>query len=270
MESASTHTQVFRLVQVLVLVLTSGGVRCYRVTEGGVASLSCQYSVQRFGLSRVCWGRDCGTFWCSNILVQTDQSGVVSKVSDRYRLTGDVLDGEVDLDILDVRRSDSGPYCCRVDINGLFNDKKVIMNLRVVKAPGSSPITTTTTTTTTTTIITTTTTMTTEGAPDEATSTVNWRALLSSQLEILKNSTLLRSEPINVEESVPSLSLQINVPVLSLSLSVLFILAAVGLCVALRRGKGLESGCFSPEEPRHIIYEIRMRRPVQENIYTLD
>lgn len=38
-----------------------------------------------------------------------------------------------------------------------------------------------------------------------------------------------------VEESVPSLSLQINVPVLSLSLSVLFILAAVGLCVALRR-----------------------------------
>lgn len=27
---------------------------------------------------------------------------------------------------------------------------------------------------------------------------------------------------------------------------------------------------FSSEEPPHIIYEIRMRRPVQENIYTLD
>lgn len=56
-----------------------------------------------------------------------------SKVADRYRLTGDVLDGQMDLAILNVRRTDSGPYCCRVDIDGIFNDKKVIMNLRVVK-----------------------------------------------------------------------------------------------------------------------------------------
>lgn len=43
------------------------------------------------------------------------------------------MDGQMDLDILNVRRTDSGPYCCRVDINGLFNDQKMIMNLRVVK-----------------------------------------------------------------------------------------------------------------------------------------
>lgn len=55
------------------------------------------------------------------------------QVSDRYQLTGDILDGELDLDIINVRRTDSGPYCCRVDIDGVFNDKKVIMNLRVVK-----------------------------------------------------------------------------------------------------------------------------------------
>ncbi|MEQ2159342.1 hypothetical protein GOODEAATRI_021828, partial [Goodea atripinnis] len=54
-------------------------------------------------------------------------------VDDRYLLTGDILDGQMDLDILNVRRTDSGPYCCRVDVDGLFNDKKVIMNLRVVK-----------------------------------------------------------------------------------------------------------------------------------------
>uniref|UniRef100_A0A665TQU9 Immunoglobulin V-set domain-containing protein n=1 Tax=Echeneis naucrates TaxID=173247 RepID=A0A665TQU9_ECHNA len=107
---------------------------CLSLAEGGVASLSCQYSVKRFGLSRVCWGRSCGTFWCNNILIQTDDHGVISKVSDRYRLTGDVLDGQMDLDIVAVRRTDSGPYCCRVDIDGIFNDKKVIMNLRVVKA----------------------------------------------------------------------------------------------------------------------------------------
>lgn len=55
-------------------------VSCFKVAEGGVASLSCQYSVKRFGLSRVCWGRGCGTFWCNNILVQTDENGVISKV----------------------------------------------------------------------------------------------------------------------------------------------------------------------------------------------
>lgn len=54
-------------------------------------------------------------------------------MADRYRLTGDILDGQMDLNILNVRHTDSGLYCCRVDINGVFNDKKVIMNLRVVK-----------------------------------------------------------------------------------------------------------------------------------------
>lgn len=60
---------------------------------------------------------------------------------DRYRLTGDVLDGQMDLDILNVRRTDSGPYCCRVDVDGLFNDKKMIMNLRVVKGKQNSQLT---------------------------------------------------------------------------------------------------------------------------------
>uniref|UniRef100_A0A4W6C913 Ig-like domain-containing protein n=1 Tax=Lates calcarifer TaxID=8187 RepID=A0A4W6C913_LATCA len=166
-------------------------VSSFKVPEGGVASLSCQYSVKRFGLSRVCWGRGCGTFWCSNILVQTDEHGVISKV----RLCPVIL---MDLDILNVRRTDSGPYCCRVDIDGIFNDKKVIMNLRVVKGGGLSTL-----------------------------------SLPSDQRSIL-----------------------------SLSLSVLLILAAVFLFLALQT--------FSSEEPPHIIYEIRMRRPVQENIYTLD
>ncbi|XP_044078900.1 T-cell immunoglobulin and mucin domain-containing protein 4 [Siniperca chuatsi] len=252
---------------IVVLFVLSGGhfssVSSFKVTEGGVASLSCQYSVKRFGLSRVCWGRGCGTFWCNNILVQTDENGVVSKVADRYQLTGDVLDGQMDLDILNVRRTDSGPYCCRVDIDGLFNDKKVIMNLRVVKAPvTSSPPPTTTTAATT------------NRVTEPSTSTANWKTLLSSQLDLLRrNSTLLRSDTVTVEDSLPSLSLQINVPVLSLSLSVLLILAAVFLFLAFKRGihrRALKTGCFSSEEPPHIIYEIRMRRPVQENIYTLD
>ncbi|XP_068455051.1 T-cell immunoglobulin and mucin domain-containing protein 4 [Clinocottus analis] len=242
----------------------------FKVAEGGVASLSCQYSVKRFGLSRVCWGRGCGTFWCNNILVQTDEHGVISKVADRYRLMGDVLDGQMDLDIVNVRRTDSGPYCCRVDVDGIFNDKKVIMNLRVLKAPATSSPPTTTETMTSATM----TSETTGGVTEPSSSTVNWKTLLSSQLAVLRrNATLLRADAVAVEDSLPSLSLQINVPVLSLSLTVLLVLASVFLFLAFKRGihrRALRTGCFSSEEPPHIVYEIRMRRPVQENIYTLD
>ncbi|KAM3602018.1 uncharacterized protein V6R79_023008 [Siganus canaliculatus] len=266
---------------IAVLFVLSGGhfpsASCFKVVEGGVASLSCHYSVKRFGLSRVCWGRSCGTFWCNNVLVQTDENGVITKVEDRFRLTGDILDGEMDLEISNVRRTDGGPYCCRVDIDGMFNDKKVIMNLRVVRAPFTrSPPPTTTKSPTTTTTTTTTTTMaaTTSRTTEPSTFTVNWKSLLSSQLNLLrKNASLQLSDTVSVEDSLPSLSLQINVPVLSLSLSILFILAAVILFLAFKRGtysRALKNGCFSSEEPPHIIYEIRMRRPVQENIYTLD
>uniref|UniRef100_A0AAQ4QN52 Ig-like domain-containing protein n=1 Tax=Gasterosteus aculeatus aculeatus TaxID=481459 RepID=A0AAQ4QN52_GASAC len=246
----------FQLVCVFVAV--SG----FKVAEGGVASLSCQYSVKRFGLSRVCWGRGCGTFWCNNILVQTDEHGVVSKVADRYRLAGDVLDGQMDLDILSVRRTDSGPYCCRVDVDGIFNDKKVIMNLRVVKAPvASSPPRAPATSPTATGDLT-----------QPSASTVNWKTLLSSQLDLLgRNSTMLRSDTVTVDDS--SLSLHINVPVLSLSVSLLFVLAVGFLFLAFKRGvyrRAVTNSCLSSEEPAHIIYEIRMRRPVQENIYSLD
>ncbi|KAM4547161.1 T-cell immunoglobulin and mucin domain-containing protein 4 [Fundulus diaphanus] len=271
--AAAPHPSPLAFITLLFILpggpLTSGS--CFKVTEGGVASLSCQYSVKRFGLSRVCWGRGCGTFWCSNILVQTDKTGVVSKADDRYRLTGDVLDGQMDLDIVNVRRTDSGPYCCRVDVDGLFNDKKVIMNLRVVKAPSTNPPRSTTTTAVTTDRVTE---LRPTELPTEPTTTVNWRTLLSSQLDLLRrNSTLLRSDAITVEDPLPSLSLQINAPVLSLSLSILLVIAAVFLFLAFKRGiyrGALKTGCLSSDEPPHIIYEIRMRRPVQENIYTLD
>ncbi|KAI5096710.1 T cell immunoglobulin and mucin domain containing 4 precursor, partial [Silurus meridionalis] len=105
----------------------------FKVNEGSTVILSCHYSVKQHGPSHVCWGRDCGTFWCNDIIVQTDESGVISKVSDRYRLIGDVLSGQMDLGIQRIRRTDSGSYCCRINIDGLFNDKKVTYTLKVVK-----------------------------------------------------------------------------------------------------------------------------------------
>nr|XP_046185418.1 hepatitis A virus cellular receptor 2 homolog [Oncorhynchus gorbuscha] len=243
-----------------ILVLLTFSARCsvsaFKVMEGATATLSCQYSVSRLGLSRVCWGRECGTFWCNNILAQTDKHGVISKVSDRYRLAGDVLAGEMDLGILDVKRTDSGPYCCRVDIDGIFNDKKIIQNLRVMKAP-------------VTVLPTSTTVHVTEAPP----TTEHWRAVESSHLAIPRQNTSLFPSQTLMEEPLPSFSLQINIPVLSLSLSLLLLIMGALVILGFKRGihrRALKTGCLSAKEPPHIIYEIRMRRPVEENIYTLD
>lgn len=113
--------------------VTSSSETPFKVTEGNTVILSCHYSVKQHGLSHVCWGRDCGTFWCNDIIVQTDESGVISKVSDRYRLIGDVFSGQMDLGIQRIRQTDSGPYCCRINIDGLFNDKKTTYTLKVMK-----------------------------------------------------------------------------------------------------------------------------------------
>ncbi|XP_053703822.1 hepatitis A virus cellular receptor 1 homolog [Synchiropus splendidus] len=206
----------------------------FKVVEGGVASLSCQYSVKRFGLSRVCWGRSCGTFWCNNILVQMDESGVVTKESERYRLVGDVLDGEMDLDIIGVRRSDSGQYCCRIDIAGLFNDKKVIMNLRVIRG------------------------------------SVSARNITPSVTKptLLQNASHMTSPTVLNVTATPSLHVEL---LLVSGVSLLFPLAA--LCVFLHKWRACDRyarSCCTCGEPRHILYEIRTRSRGQENIYTLD
>ncbi|XP_062309885.1 T-cell immunoglobulin and mucin domain-containing protein 4 [Osmerus eperlanus] len=233
-------------------------VTAVKVTEGEAAILTCQYSVKRFGVSHVCWGRGCGTFWCNDILLQTDENGMISKVSDRYRLTGDALAGRLDLLILQAQRTDSGLYCCRVDIDGIFNDKKVTHSLRVVKAPAVSIQPTTTT----------------EETTEPPLPTEHWAVAESPYVDVhRRNSSVLVHSGTVLEDVVPALSLQINVPVLSLSLSLLLLLLGALALLAFKRGihlRSLKTGCLSAKEPPHIIYEIRMRRPVEENIYTLD
>ncbi|XP_077963231.1 hepatitis A virus cellular receptor 1 homolog isoform X3 [Gasterosteus aculeatus] len=225
---SARRRRTLRTFIVFLLFVLPVAVSGFKVAEGGVASLSCQYSVKRFGLSRVCWGRGCGTFWCNNILVQTDEHGVVSKVADRYRLAGDVLDGQMDLDILSVRRTDSGPYCCRVDVDGIFNDKKVIMNLRVVKAPvASSP----------------------PRAPATSpTATGDLTQPSASTGSELEDAVVVSAGPPGEELHDAALRHRYS--------------------GVYRRA--VTNSCLSSEEPAHIIYEIRMRRPVQENIYSLD
>ncbi|MCI4386498.1 hypothetical protein PGIGA_G00063120 [Pangasianodon gigas] len=260
---ATSYSRLTLLLSILVLNLSvaESSETPFKVTEGSTVILSCHYSVKQHGLSHVCWGRDCGTFWCNDIIVQTDESGVISKVSDRYRLIGDVLSGQMDLGIQRIRRTDSGPYCCRINIDGLFNDKKVTYTLKVMKAA-------TTTAPTTTTLHTTEPLQTQTMFPH----TDQPRDTKSSAFDISgQNLTLQNSNPMS-NEAISSITLQINIPVLSLSLSLLLLLLGALALLAFKRGfhmKVIDSGCLS-KEPKHIVYEIRTRRPVEENIYILE
>ncbi|XP_035290523.1 T-cell immunoglobulin and mucin domain-containing protein 4 isoform X1 [Anguilla anguilla] len=256
--AAGTRLLHLRWILAFSLAAAGAAVSALEVLEGGSVSLSCRYSVKRYGLSRVCWGRSCGTLWCGDIIAQTDGEGVVSKVSDRYRVVGDVLAGQVDLVIPRVKQADKGPYCCRVDIDGYFNDKKVSYTLRVVKAPvvTTVPVPKCATSPQTPAV--------TESVWEEEQSNVDTSKL---------NSSLSKSGTVE-EKPIPSLSLQVNIPVLSVSLGLLLVLLLGALAVLGFKRKihrrFLKRGSLLTVEPRHIIYEIQTRRPVVENIYTLD
>ncbi|XP_017554170.1 T-cell immunoglobulin and mucin domain-containing protein 4 [Pygocentrus nattereri] len=259
--AASHSFYLLHWILVLSTLVARSSVMAFKVTEGSTVILSCHYSVKQHGLRHVCWGRDCGTFWCNDIIVQTDENGVISKVSDRYRLIGDVLSGQMDLGIQRIQRTDSGPYCCRTDIDGLFNDKKVTYTLKVMRAPTTVPPTTTTS-------------LTTEPLPTQTVPHLSDppRETEASRYDISRQNLTILNLGGMAEEAVPNITLQINIPVLSLSLSILLLLLGALALMVFKCGfhmKVLESGCLS-NEPRHIIYEIRTRRPVEENIYTLD
>ncbi|XP_023679969.2 uncharacterized protein [Paramormyrops kingsleyae] len=229
----------------------------YEATEGGLVVLPCRYSVKRHGLSHLCWGRSCGTFWCHDILLQADGDGIISKVSEKYRFTGDVLAGHVDLIIPRVKALDGGLYCCRVDIDGYFNDKKILHTLTVVKAPVA---------------------MTSSLAPvthvtKPYSTTYRWMETKRWPSEPVQRKSSPPKPRVIEENPLPSPSLRINVPVLSFSLSVLLVLLGFLALMGLKREiqkRRLKTESQTAVEPPHIIHEIQTRKPLEENIYTLD
>ncbi|XP_059846116.1 polymeric immunoglobulin receptor-like isoform X2 [Hypanus sabinus] len=100
---------------------------------GQSITLPCRYSVGKHGKSEMCWGRgECPFSGCGDELIRTNGDRVTSVTSQRYSLGGRIAAGDVSLTINDLRREDSGWYCCRVEIPGLFNDLKTNFNLRVL------------------------------------------------------------------------------------------------------------------------------------------
>ncbi|CAI9600963.1 unnamed protein product [Staurois parvus] len=57
-------------------------------------------------------------------ILWTDGSTVTETTADiRYKLLGDITQGNVSLTIRNVSKTDEGTYCCRVEIPGWFNDQ---------------------------------------------------------------------------------------------------------------------------------------------------
>ncbi|XP_039631876.1 hepatitis A virus cellular receptor 2 homolog [Polypterus senegalus] len=111
---------------------------------GHNVTLPCWYSVPLNGVRPFCWKRgDCPaiiafTFWCGSDEIYS-KGDKVTRVSDKYQVTGDIQHGNLSLTVVNISTEDSGPYCCRVDIQGILNDQISSVLLTVTAESSREP-----------------------------------------------------------------------------------------------------------------------------------
>ncbi|KAM4586679.1 protein sidekick-1-like isoform 1-T1 [Fundulus diaphanus] len=122
------------LCSCLLFWLNTGDVSANSIiaTVGTDVTLRCKYDAVYYSTLPFCWGRgNIPNSGCANEVLKSDGTQVLSKVSERYALTGNLGLGEAFLTIRQVQESDSGIYGCRIDIPGWFNDQKHEFTLTV-------------------------------------------------------------------------------------------------------------------------------------------
>uniref|UniRef100_A0A8D2CZE3 Ig-like domain-containing protein n=1 Tax=Sciurus vulgaris TaxID=55149 RepID=A0A8D2CZE3_SCIVU len=108
---------------------------------GQPVTLPCSYSVDNGAVTSMCWGRGaCPISKCSDEIIWTDGTQVTFRKHMRYKLEGNLLEGDVSLTIEDAAKTDSGLYCCRIEHRGWFNDMKVTLSLEI-KPDGNGTMT---------------------------------------------------------------------------------------------------------------------------------
>ncbi|KAG5284923.1 hypothetical protein AALO_G00031990 [Alosa alosa] len=137
MPAACRYICLFSIVFPLLIYLSTG--TTVYGTVGENITLPCYYNSQYHGLISICWGTgDIPNMGCNNNILTTDGHKVISRVSDRYRLMGNLTTGNVSLTIYDSIQFDSGQYFCRIHIPGWFNDEKYLIRLLIRKTPNPS------------------------------------------------------------------------------------------------------------------------------------
>ncbi|XP_026090359.1 T-cell immunoglobulin and mucin domain-containing protein 4 isoform X4 [Carassius auratus] len=100
--------------------------------EGERVILPCRYDSKYHGKCAICWMiGDIPTMGCGNEVIGSDGDKVVRTKASRYQLEGRIKHGDVSLTILNVKKTDSGKYGCRIHVPGLFNDEKYYVHLIV-------------------------------------------------------------------------------------------------------------------------------------------
>ncbi|KAM4586686.1 cell adhesion molecule Dscam1-like isoform 2-T2 [Fundulus diaphanus] len=125
----------------LHLCLLRGCASLYVTAKVGTdVSLPCTYAAWRYGRLPFCWAREStSAFGCNNQVIKSDGTYVLSRLSWRYSLAGNLATGDASLRISQVQESDSGKYICRVEIPGWFNDQKTENTLYVFPGEPSQP-----------------------------------------------------------------------------------------------------------------------------------
>ncbi|XP_016376874.1 T-cell immunoglobulin and mucin domain-containing protein 4-like isoform X1 [Sinocyclocheilus rhinocerous] len=100
--------------------------------EGESVILPCKYDSKYHGKCPICWMiGDIPNMGCGNEIIGSDGDKVVRKKSYRYQLEGEIRHGDVSLTILNIKKTDSGKYGCRIHVPGLFNDEMYYVHLIV-------------------------------------------------------------------------------------------------------------------------------------------
>ncbi|XP_073680881.1 hepatitis A virus cellular receptor 1 isoform X1 [Garra rufa] len=100
--------------------------------EGESVILPCKYDSKYHGKCHICWViGDIPNMGCGNEIIGSDGDKVVRKKSSKYQLAGEIQHGDVSLTILDIEKTDSGKYGCRIHVPGLFNDEMYYVHLIV-------------------------------------------------------------------------------------------------------------------------------------------
>ncbi|XP_075398834.1 T-cell immunoglobulin and mucin domain-containing protein 4 [Tenrec ecaudatus] len=105
--------------------------------------LPCLYPSWSTSKNSMCWGKgQCPSSKCNEALIHTDGTHVTARKSMKYRLQGNLQQGDVSLTISNTNEGDNDVYCCRVEVPGWFNDVKKNIRLKLRRAPPTTQATT--------------------------------------------------------------------------------------------------------------------------------